>query len=50
MNVQDPRNELQNIYCELCKLPLFSNCTEHIEDKIQNIKTTFKTKRQNHKQ
>lgn len=45
MNVQDTRNELQNIYCELCKLPLFSNCTEHIKDKIQNIKTTFKTRR-----
>lgn len=36
-------------YCELCEFPLCSNCTEHRKHKIQNIKTTFKTKRQHHK-
>lgn len=38
-----------NRYCELCDLPLCSNCTGHRKHKIQNIKTTFKTKRQHHK-
>lgn len=38
-----------NRYCELCDLSLCSNCTEHRKHKIQNIKTTFKTKRQHHK-
>lgn len=38
-----------NRYCELCDLPLCSNCTEHRKHKIQTIKTTFKTKRQHHK-
>lgn len=36
-------------YCELCELPLCSNCTEHRKHKTRNIITIFKTKRQRHK-